>query len=183
MRLADPLGRVYAEAMFSLAVDRNVVDDVAAELADFLRIAQENPAIGNFLTTPVVEPAAKVQALRRALEGRVSPVVADFVCLIVEKRRFAAFGRVVDAYRALADERAGRMRASVRTATALSPVLRDEIAAVLAGALGARIELEAEVDPSLLGGAVVTVDDRTYDGSLRTRLRRFRKQLTRSGRP
>ncbi len=183
MRLADPLGRVYAEAMFSLAVDRGVVDDVAAELADLLRLARENPVVSQFLTTPVVEPSAKVKALRQALDGRVSPVVADFVCLIVEKRRFAAFERIVDAYRALADERAGRMRASVRTATPLPPALRDEIASVLAGALDSRIELEAEVDPSLLGGAVVTVDDRTYDGSLRTRLRRFRKQLTRSGRP
>lgn len=183
MKLADPLGRVYAEAMFSLASDRGVVDDVAAELTDFRKLSEEDPRIGEFLTTPVVEPAVKVTALRAAIEGRVSPVVADFLCLLVEKRRFAAFGRIVDAYVAMADEKAGRMRASVRTAAPLSPALREQIAAVLSDALKSRVELETEVDPSLLGGAVVTVDDRTYDGSLRSRLRRFRKQLTRSGRP
>ena len=183
MRLADPLGRVYAEAMFSLAVDRGLVDGIAQELDDFLRVSRENPGIEDFLTTPVVESSAKVAALRKALEGRASDVLADFLCLLVEKHRFAAFPRIVEAYRGLADERAGRVRASVRTATALSPAMRDEIVAVLSSALKAEVQLDADVDPALLGGAVVTVDDRTYDGSLRSRLRRFRKQLTRSERP
>ena len=183
MTLADPLGRVYAEAMFSLAVDRGLVDETAQELEDFLRLSWENPGIEDFLTTPVVESSAKVAALRTALEGRTSVVLADFLCLVVEKHRFAAFPRIVEAYRDLADARAGRVRASVRTPTALSPALKDEIAAVLSGALKASVQLEAEVDPALLGGVVVTVDDRTYDGSLRSRLRRFRKQLIRSERP
>jgi F-type H+-transporting ATPase subunit delta len=169
--------------MFSLAVDRDVVDEVGRELEDFLALSRENPAVVDFLETPVVEPSAKVAALRKALEGRASTVLMDFLCLVVEKRRFAAFPRIVEAYRALADEQAGRVRAAVRTATPLTPAQRDEITAVLAGALKAEVELEAEVDPALLGGAVVTVDDRTYDGSLRSRLRRFRTQLIRSERP
>jgi len=183
VKLADPLGRVYAEALFSIASDRGVVDDVAEELAGFLELAREHPEIGAFLGSPVIEPSAKVGALRKSLEGRISTLVADFVCLLVEKRRFAAFARIVDAYRSMADAHAGRVRASVQTAAPLAPAQRDAIAALLSGALSARVELATRVDASLLGGAVVTVDDRTYDGSLRTRLRRFRKQLIRSGRP
>jgi F-type H+-transporting ATPase subunit delta len=181
--LADPVGRVYAEALFGIARDRMVVDDVGAELSDFRRLALDHPEIGSFLSTPVVEPSDKVAALREALEGRVSPLVADFLCLVVEKRRFGAFAAIVDAYRGLADAHAGRLRASLRTAAPVAPALEDEIAAVLGRGSGGLVVLDTEVDPALLGGAVVTVDDRVYDGSLRTRLRRFRQQLIRSERP
>lgn len=181
--LADPLGRVYAEALFSLAKDRNVVDEVGGEIGEFLELARRHPEIAAFLATPVVDPSVKVATLRKAVEGRVSALVADFVSLVVEKRRFGAFPRIVEAYRALADQHAGRMRASVHAAAPLPPALRDEIASVLSRGLGCRVELDEEVDKSLVGGAVVTVDDRIYDGSLRSRLMRFRQQLIRSERP
>lgn len=175
--LADPVGRVYAEALFDLAKERNVVDDVGAELDEFGKLAAAHPEIGEFLATPVVEPGAKVEALRKALEGRVSPLLADFLCLVVEKRRFDAFSGIADAYRGMADAHAGRMRASLRTAAPVAAALRDEIAAVLSKGTGKRVTLDAAVDPALLGGAVVTMDDRVYDGSLRSRLLRFRQQL------
>jgi F-type H+-transporting ATPase subunit delta len=181
--LADPLGRVYAEALFSLAKDRGVVDDVGAELVEFLELAHRHPEIGAFLATPVVDPSVKVSTLRKAVEGRLSALVADFVSLVVEKRRFAAFPHIVEAYRGLADQHAGRMHASVRTAAPLPPALKEEMASVLSRGLGRRVELDEEVDKSLVGGAVVTVDDRIYDGSLRSRLMRFRQQLIRSERP
>lgn len=183
MRLADPVGRVYAEALFGLAKAQGVVDDVSAELAEFRKLALGHPEIDEFLETPIVDPEAKVKVLRKAIEGRVSDLVMDFLCLVVEKRRFGAFPGIVDAYQGMADEHAGRMRATLRTAAPASPALKDEIAAVLSKGRGDRVLLDAEVDPTLLGGAVVTVDDRVYDGSLRSRLLRFRQQLIRSERP
>jgi F-type H+-transporting ATPase subunit delta len=183
VKLADPLGRVYAEALFGIAEERGLVDDVGAELDEFQALARRQPEIGDFLATPVVEPDVKVAALRKAIEGRLSPLVCDFLCLVVQKRRFGAFTRIVDAYRGLADGHAGRVRATLRTAAPVAPSLRDEIVEVLTRRVGRRIAMDAEVDPALLGGAVVLVDDRIYDGSLRSRLKRFRKQLIRSERP
>jgi F-type H+-transporting ATPase subunit delta len=116
VRLADPLGRVYAEALFSIARDRGIVEDVGGELDGLVELSRTHPEIGAFLATPVVETSVKVAALRTALEGRASEVVVDFACLVVEKRRFAAFGRIAEAYRAMADEHAATMRASVRSA-------------------------------------------------------------------
>jgi F-type H+-transporting ATPase subunit delta len=66
---------------------------------------------------------------------------------------------------------------------ALEPAVREEIAALLTRAMGRRVELDTQIDAGLVGGAVVTVDDRVYDGSLRTRLSRFRTQLIRSEGP
>ncbi len=180
MMLANPVARVYSEALFELAKERSVVDDVAQELEEFRALVDDQPAIAEFLATPVIEPETKVTQLKAALSGRASDLVTDFLCLLVEKHRFLAFGMIVDTYRAMADELAGRVRVAVRSATPIPDSLRSELVSALGESLGRQIQVEAETDPELMGGAVVTIGDKVWDGSLRTRLNRFRKQLVRS---
>ena len=180
--LADPVARVYAEALFGIAKERSVVEEtLAQELEGFHQLVRESTDIQLFLTTPVIEPATKIGHLRPALGGRVSESVEDFLCLLVEKGRMAALGKIVAAFRDMADELANRARVSVRTATPLADPLRDEIAAVLRSSLSKEIAIEAQVQPNIMGGAVITIGDKVYDGSVKNRLSQFRKQIMRSG--
>jgi F-type H+-transporting ATPase subunit delta len=179
--LANPVARVYAEAVYAIARERSSVDATAGELEEVLELIRGNADIERFLATPVLEPSVKIRHLRDALAGRVSDLVSDFLCLLVEKRRAQALPAIVEALRALADAHAGRARVSVRTAAPLPDSLRSRLEALLADTLEKRIVLEAALEPALMGGAVVTIGDKVYDGSIRTRLARFRKQITRSG--
>lgn len=177
--LADPVARPYAEALFGIARERSLVDEVGSELAEFRALVEREPDIATFLATPVIEPAVKVSHLEGALSGRISDIVADTLCLIVEKGRFEALGNIVDAYLALADEHAGRVRVSFTTAVPVSGALEGDLAAALREGLGQTVELDAGVDPAIMGGAVVTIGDKVYDGSIRSRLNRFRQQISR----
>ncbi|MBZ0267712.1 ATP synthase F1 subunit delta [bacterium] len=180
MMLASPVARVYAEALFELARSRDAVADVAEELDGFHALVSAEEDIDRFLRSPVIDPAAKVERLQTALRGQTSDLVTDFLCLLVQKRRFAAFGIILEAFRALADEHAGLVRVAVRSAVALSDPMRAELVKALAERLDRKVEMQAETDPRLMGGAVVRVGDRVWDGSLRARLNGFRKQLVRS---
>ena len=135
-------------------------------------MVQENRDVAVFLTSPVLEPSVKVQLLRKALEGRASEHVADFLSLLVMRRRMQALSSIVAAFRSMADEHANRVRVDVRTALPLSDGMRREIEDALRSALAKEVVVDAEVEPALLGGAVVAVGDKVYDGSIRNRLRR-----------
>jgi F-type H+-transporting ATPase subunit delta len=178
--LAAPVARVYAEALFGIARDAGSVDETGAELEEFLALLRREPEIELFLTSPVLEKAEKVHALAEALEGRMSGTTADFLCLLVEKGRLGALGKIAEAYRALADELQGRVRVSVRSAAPIPEGLRKEMKEVLRSGLRKSVVLEEAVEPALLGGAVVTIGDTVYDGSIRSRLARFRRQMMRS---
>lgn len=179
--LADPVARVYAEALFGIAEERSLVDDLGHELEEFLALIRSEPEIEGFLSSPVLDPAEKVDGLKSALAGRMNETVADFLCLLVEKRRITALPIVVDAYRQLADEWAKRTRVNVRTATPLPDSLRTELATLLKQSLARDVVLEDEIDEGLMGGAVVSIGDKVYDGSIRSRIGRFRKQIMRGG--
>jgi len=178
--LADPVGRVYAEALFGIAKERGQVDETGDELQGILGLVRDEAEIAAFLETPVLEPAEKIRILKKALEGRVSDTVTDFLCLLVEKRRIDALPVIAQAYRAIADEHARRTRVELRTAAPLPGDLHAEIESVLREGLGREIAIETETEAALLGGAVVAIGDRVYDGSVRTRLHRFRRTLMRS---
>jgi F-type H+-transporting ATPase subunit delta len=178
---ANPVARVYAEALFGIARERSLVDDMGQELEEFLALVRQDRDLEVFLTSPVLDPGEKVARIKVALSGRMDDTVADFLCLLVEKRRIGALSRIVDAYRDLADEHAGRTRVSVRTASPLDESLRSEIGSVLRASLARDIVIESEVEPAILGGAVVSIGDKVYDGSIRSRLKAFRNQIMRSG--
>ncbi len=177
----NPVARVYAEALFAIAKERSLVDDMGQELEEFLAMIREDREIELFLSSPVLDPTEKVERLKTALSGRMNETVADFLCLLVEKRRIGVLPSVVEAFRSMADEHAGRTRVSVRTASALPDALRSEIGAALKQALEREIVIESDLDPEIMGGAVVSIGDKVYDGSIRGRLKAFRQQIMRSG--
>jgi len=177
--LVDPVARPYAEALFGIARKRSVVDEVGSELAELRDLVDRERDIATFLASPVIEPAVKVRHLKDALAGRASDLVADTLCLVVQKGRFEAFGDIVEAYLAMADEHAGRVRVSLTTAVQVPASLQEDLAAALREGLGRSVELEAGIDPAVLGGAVVAIGDKVYDGSIRSRLSRFRQQISR----
>jgi F-type H+-transporting ATPase subunit delta len=175
--LANPLGRVYAEALFGIAKEQGQVDGVGAELQEFLSLVHDDREIAVFLESPVLEPEDKVRILQKALANVASDTVTDFLCLLVRKRRIEALSVIVEAYGGLADEHAKRTRVEVHTAAPLPERLHDEIESLLRSSLRRD---QAEVRPEILGGAVVAIGDRVYDGSVRNRLTQFRRTLMRS---
>ena len=84
--LASPVARVYAEALFGIALDRGEVDATGQELQDLLALVRDNRDIASFLSTPLLEPAVKVGHLRKALDGQCSEMVCDFLCFLVGSR-------------------------------------------------------------------------------------------------
>ena len=103
--------------------------------------------------------------------------VLNLIGLMIKRGRIDQLPRVAAEFRRLDNARQG---ITIATAISAAPLTPDELRAVTARLeqyTGGRIELETQVDPSLLGGLVVRVGDRLIDGSVRGRLERLRNQL------
>ncbi len=101
----------------------------------------------------------------------------NLIGLMLRRGRIDQLPRLAAEFRRLDNARQGITIATATSATALSP---DEVRALtqrMEQFTGGRVELDLQVDPSLLGGLVVRVGDRLIDGSVRGRLERLRNQL------
>jgi F-type H+-transporting ATPase subunit delta len=172
--------RRYARALFSLAQDDGSVDRVRNELGALSRLFEDHAELRRAIFQPL-HPGAERRAVLRAVCERVgaSDTVRRFCAFLVDQRRVIDFEAIRASYEALADAAAGRTRARVVSAVALSPDQRERLQQVLSTRTGQQVELDVSVDESLIGGAIASVSGLVFDGSLRTQLSQLRTSLMR----
>lgn len=181
---ATTIARSYAETLLTLA-DRNggapTAEAFGRALEEVAALLAAEPRVRAFLETPRVDAAAKKEALERALQGKVPPLFLRFVQVVVDKRRQGLLREIAAQYAALADERAGRLRARVTLPQAPDAALQEEIGRQLEARFGKPVVATFAVDPALVGGIVVRVGDQTLDGSIRSRAAALRRHLMEAG--
>lgn len=172
--------RRYAKALFGLAQEAGRVTEVRAEVESLGRLVGENAELRDVLIQPLYPAGERRAVLAAVAEGlRASPLLKNFLSFLVDQRRLVDWATIEAEYGRLADVAAGLTKAHVRSASPLSDAQRERLQRALERKSGGHIELELEVDPSLLGGAIAKVGDLVYDGSLRTQLRQLRANLQR----
>ena len=177
---ANPVSRVYAEALFRASKERGVVDEINDTLQDLAEMMRAHPEFHHFLGAPMINAGRKKAAVEKALQGQVDAMVVDFLCLLIDKDREEALEGIVQQFRKLADEDAGRIRVAATTSHALSDEQRASLLESLKQTLQSDCTLEASVEPELIGGMVLRIGDKLYDGSVRRQLQRVGDQLMRS---
>ncbi len=176
--ITGSLARRYAKALLDIGVKQQTYDALGKELdrtADTftrspeLRVALENPVFPFEQRKQVLEELARRLAL--------SKTVRAFVMLLLEKGRIGKLPDIARAHRALVDEHAGRVRATVTTARPLDPTLEARLKAALEKTSGKVVLLDKKEDPAIVGGLVTQLGDIVYDGSVRTQLAELRERL------
>ncbi|HEY7426339.1 MAG TPA: ATP synthase F1 subunit delta [Gemmataceae bacterium] len=172
------VARVYAEALLAAADKRQQISEVLEEL-EFLAhdLVPRDPSIRAFFGGAVIGRERKRDVLRRAFEGKVNDLLYNFLLVLNDHDRLGILRAVAVALRDIHERRAGRMHVTVSAAAPLADDQQERLRQELRDKFGREPILSLRVDPDLLGGLVVRVDDWVYDGSVRARLQRIQNQL------
>ena len=152
---------------------------VEKQLRDFEALTAESPELRTVLASPAVSGPRK-KALLEKLGARIglSRVGRNFLFVLVDHRRMALLGNILDAFRTLVDERLGLVEAQVTAAAPLAEAERATLEAALDRLTGRRVRANYAVDPALIGGVVTRIGSTIYDGSVREQLRLLRERLS-----
>ena len=176
------LAKRYARALVELAPTPMQRDRFSKDL-EGLAEAMSQPVDGGGNLGKLLDAGhislAKRKGIADAVAKRVGvdPMVGKFVSLLVERGRIGGMVLIARHFRDMADEAAGRVRATVKSAKPLAPDAVSKIKTALGKATGKQVLLESEVDPSLIGGLVTTVGSYTLDRSVRASIARLRHNL------
>ena len=177
MARGEIVARNYAGALFELALKEASVKEVAEALRVIAGLLDETPALRTFLDTPRIEAVEKKRVLREALSGKVPGSLLDFLQLVIDKRRQSLIPEMDEEYRKLLDEHLGRTHVEVSVARELDEGTLAEVSRRLSEVLGKEVIPHVRVRPELLGGVAFRAGDLIFDGSVRRRLERMRRQL------
>jgi F-type H+-transporting ATPase subunit delta len=173
--MATAAAKRYARAVFELAVEEGQVGEWRLHLAKVVDLLS-NPQVAAVLTNPTI-PVDRRMELISAAPHELDPETTNLARLLIETNRVREVRGIADEFEALADEAAGRVRATVTTAVELLPAERDRLADQLSERLGKEVRIEVVVDERILGGLKLQYGDRLIDASLATKLQQLRRRL------
>lgn len=168
--MAGSVEKIYSDALYELAAEQNAVETVNGELKALAAVFDENPELVKLLCAPTVPNDEKLKVISNIFGGRVSETVYNFLCLLTEKGRAAYLSKIADSFRKKYNELAGIAEVTVTTSTELSPTLEKKLADKLEKVFGKKISMIKKVDPSILGGVVISCGGTLMDGSVRAKL-------------
>ena len=172
----ETAARRYAEAAFQVATRDETVARWRSELETAAGIVADEK-VGRALANPSIPLEERTTTAEKTFSKIVSRPVLNLIGLLLRRGRIQELPRLAAEFRRLDNIRQG---ITIATATSAAPLSTDEIRALterMEQFTGGPVELDVQVDPSLLGGLVVRVGDRLIDGSVRSRLERLRNQL------
>lgn len=173
------LSRRYAKAMFDLAREENREEASASDMDRFVE-AYSNSELEAVLNNPAfgVE-RRKALALRIANRLEVSTLVVKFLSFLIERDRLAFLPSIVYHYRRLLDEAKGRVEARLVAPSPLSQEKKDTLAGLLKGISGKDVIFKEEIQPDLIGGLLIELEGKVYDGTVITQLQGLRATIER----
>jgi ATP synthase F1 delta subunit len=168
---------VYAEALLQAARDAGRVDDVRAQLGEFVDAVESSDELRSLLRNPQIEPHVKRDALAAALAD-ADPLVRNVLLLLAEKGRLGEVGEIRDELERLIAQQERVLELELTTAVELSDEEAAKVVGQIEQASGRKVEAARSVDPELIGGIVIQAGSQRLDASVRGRLDQLRQELT-----
>ena len=172
----EELAQVYANALFEVASEHEVTDDVREQLGQFADELDQNRDLQLFLFSPCFSSQEKKDGIGKIVEGADERFL-NFLELLAERHRMPAIFRIRRAYDALWREENKLLPVTVTSAVELDEGLVEGLGERIEEQTGKKVELTSRVDPDVLGGLVLQVGNMVLDASIRNRLEKLRKSV------
>jgi len=167
----------YAKSFIDLAQEQKKVEVIKGDMDLFYRTLKANPELKAVMANPIVSHAKKIKILDEVFKKKVDALSIAFFKLMINKSRGEVLYATAQEYVNMYDVKNNIIKANVVTATALSVTNKQKLIADIEKATGGSVKLEARVDPSLIGGFVLTVGDRQVDTSIANDLKKIKKEF------
>lgn len=174
MPLLNSIATPYAEALLQVAESRKETDAVAEQVKDLLAIWKDSAVLREAMASPVLEPEAKKAALVTLFADQLTPSMQNLLKLLADRQRISALDAVLLRFLELYRTLRNITLAKVTSATELTEEQQAQLNQKVQAITGSQaVEFDLSVDPSLIGGFIVSMGSQVIDASLSGQVRRL----------
>lgn len=178
------LSERYVTAVSSMDLKgRLTLRKLQEEITAFAAMYEGSTEVHMLLENPAISGKQRLEVLNHLCQHlKLSNVATNFLSLLTEKKRTRLLPEIAQGLQRKTDEQAGQVRANVRTALKLTKKEEESLNNALKQLQGQPVRMESTVDPTLIGGVVVEMGGKVYDGSLKKQLSTIRELILRESR-
>jgi F-type H+-transporting ATPase subunit delta len=167
----------YARALFSLAQEKNLVELIKTDLELIVRVGKMTPEFDWILSNPVIKPSKKIEIIKNIFISLIQPITVTFLEMIVKNKRENQIYGIVRWYLHEYNLLKGIDTATFVTAIPLDEAIRSAVKNIIKAHFNKDLQLIEIVNPDIIGGYILKIDDMQYDGSISSGLKKIRREL------
>jgi F-type H+-transporting ATPase subunit delta len=168
----------YAKALIELSIEKEQLEEVTADIREFLSVADSNREFQLILSSPIVNLDKKKNVLTALFGQRANAITMSFYEIVTRKNRANVLVSTAKEFIKQYNTHQGIQVAYVTTTVPLTDDLRKSFETIVADISGLnKIELVEKIDSNLIGGFVLKVNDKLLDDSVSGKLRSLRTKL------
>lgn len=172
------LARPYAESLYHIIKHEDSIQrQVMLEYKWIVDMMKSDESWRVFLETPSISRAAKEGFFENVLRGKCHNVLVNFLSVLAKKRRLLLLEEIYTQVLNLSELKGEKIRVSITTAVELNPASRERIIKDLQEKYNSTIILEEKINPELLGGFILRVEDTLIDGSIQHHLVKMKNRI------
>lgn len=169
----------YVKSLLQLAVEQNALEEVHADMQLFSSVCRQSRSFTLMLRNPVIRHDKKKDVLMALFKGRVNKLTLAIFDIITRKNREPLLPEIARQFHQAYNEYKGIVSATLETAVEPDSRLMAEFEKLIKQiSKKNQVELHTRVEPEMIGGFVLTVNDKQIDASIRNRLKTLERELT-----
>lgn len=169
----------YSRALFQSALEKKIIDKVNQDMI-FISEICKIPETKEFLHSPIIVPSKKSSIFHKMLEGNVEIITLSLIDLVVKNGREAYLPAIARVFIHETMKYKGITLSVLTTAVKVDTEVKKQIVDLISEVFSTKVELEENIDPEIIGGFILRVDDNYIDASIRNKLRKIKKELLES---
>jgi F-type H+-transporting ATPase subunit delta len=167
----------YAKALFSLGKENDQIKSLHKDIMSIYTLCSESADFVHFLENPIISTSQKKEIFQELFKDRLSELALRFILLVTENHREVEIPGICRHFIDLVRADLGILPASVTTTGQLSRATFEQIRESLIKETGKEIELTEKINPLIIGGMILRIEDQQYDGSIATQLKKIRTAM------
>lgn len=172
----------YAQALFEYACESDKVDLWQHQMRWVQQAFQQDSQIGDFFSHIRIEANQKKSVFKEIFSNRIDSDIVNFFCLLIDKRRVSQFSEIAKEFHILCNQSKGIKEGTIYSTRLLDIDEIKRIEESVSQKMNLNVELTNKLDPQLLSGVRVIVDDVIMDGSLKNKIESLRHVLLKGSR-
>ncbi len=161
----------YSLALFELADEANLLNQVEKNSSALLSLISKNKDFNNFIKDPTISKDILINTIKKISKNfELENLFENFLSFLITKRRFFYIDQILKNFVEICSEKRGEIKAEIKSAKALTPLEVDKITEELSNNFSSKIKLNYIHDQNLIGGLIVQVGSTMIDTSIKNKL-------------
>jgi F-type H+-transporting ATPase subunit delta len=167
----------YARAIFALGKEQNMLSSIKNDMEIISAACKQSVEFNYLLKSPVIQTSEKIRILRQIFSQSVTEASMNLLELVTKNKREIFLESICRNVLAMIRKEKNIKTAVITTSRELNQETMQLIIKILEKELGSLVELTERVNQKIIGGLILSIDDKQYDASVATRLKQIRQQL------